>query len=511
MADNTKSEPGAVPRRSFRGPLFVLAIGAVAVAVGVWRNQAPQPTPNKTAETPTSAEISPNLGAAAMEAASDPASRPIPTLDTDGLDPLVVEALESYLKTALADPSDATARGRLGIFYEAQRHRALAMQCYADATALDPSNLRWKYHWAVVAKNIGETDAAEIALKEVVAAEPDYGAAHEHLGIIALERQAYNEATTRFERVMELHPKHPPAYLGLARIALARGEFQEALGQLTRALPLAPSYAVTRHLLAQAYRGLGQLEKAQREAARAGKSRWFSVPDPWREDIIKAAVTGPELFHFASALASAGRIPEAVDILEDLFARGARYTALLALLQKLHLSRGDYEGAKKVGLGALSAGLDDHAIRSRLALTFLSLDDPYAALDHAKQAVRLGPDAADAHDSLGRAQQKLGRLHEALGSFGEAARLEPWSAGHQAALGRVHRSIGNLEQAAEAWEKALALRPGGGFMLLNLGIVYEQLGRRDDALKVLLQARELRPNSKRIERTLDRVRASRNG
>ena len=49
-------------------------------------------------------------------------------------------------------------------------------------------------------------------------------------------------------------------------------------------------------------------------------------------------------------------------------------------------------------------------------------------MEHYREALRLEPDSAEAHNGLGVALASLGRLDEAVGHFEQALRLDPANA-----------------------------------------------------------------------------------
>jgi len=114
---------------------------------------------------------------------------------------------------------------------------------------------------------------------------------------------------------------------------------------------------------------------------------------------------------------------------------------------------------------------------------------------HAREAIRLNPAEADAHNTLGIALQRLGRLDEAAAAYAEAIRRRPGRATAHNNLGTVRQTQGRLEEAAAEYAVALRLEPRYGGAHRNLGLVLGALGRDEEALAHLREAVRLDPGS----------------
>ena len=132
------------------------------------------------------------------------------------------------------------------------------------------------------------------------------------------------------------------------------------------------------------------------------------------------------------------------------------------------------------GASDLKENVDDFAIGVlalvRFAITFLPLlVDPGMgqvgdlgdegkldeALESFQNAVRLRPNFAEAHNSLGNILRRKGRLDEAVASLHEALRLKPNFAEAHNNLGNALQKKGLLDGAVASYEQALRLRREG--------------------------------------------------
>ena len=117
-------------------------------------------------------------------------------------------------------------------------------------------------------------------------------------------------------------------------------------------------------------------------------------------------------------------------------------------------------------------------------LAVLELDGSAAELEdaiaHVTEALRINPRAAEAHNSLGYALQRKGRL-EAAAQYAAAIRLQPGLAEAHNNLGTVRQAEGRRDEAAANYANALRLKPRYGEAHRNLGLLLLSFGRIDEA------------------------------
>ena len=112
---------------------------------------------------------------------------------------------------------------------------------------------------------------------------------------------------------------------------------------------------------------------------------------------------------------------------------------------------------------------------SFLALAAVSWEhEPQTAVDAAREAIRLDPHDANAHNRLGLALSELGRRRDARAAYDEALRLDP-----QHALARNNRAVLDLRwrpaRATRGIVAALRSAPQEAVLRGNLDVVGEQL------------------------------------
>ena len=127
-------------------------------------------------------------------------------------------------------------------------------------------------------------------------------------------------------------------------------------------------------------------------------------------------------------------------------------------------------------------------------------DRPAEALAHLDEAVRLEPDAAEAHNDRGTALQRLDRVDEAVSEYREAVRLVPTFASARTnlanallVLGQRLQESGRHGEAIGYYETALSLGSSSAEVHNNLGVALRETGHIDQALVHFADAVRLNP------------------
>jgi len=126
-----------------------------------------------------------------------------------------------------------------------------------------------------------------------------------------------------------------------------------------------------------------------------------------------------------SALASAGRIPEAIAQYED----------------AIHLKPDYLDAHYNLGDALATAGLVPGAIAEY------------------EEVLRLDPDDDEAHSDLGNALMRVGRPRDAVVQYEQGLRLNPESAEIRYNLGYSLATVGRTTEAVARYEEALRLKP----------------------------------------------------
>ena len=230
------------------------------------------------------------------ETAAPPAEAEIPHPDLTELEPPLAREIEARrvdLDALLVDQEasaadQAQALGNLGRLYQAHRLLEAALVCYERAHALAPDSFDWAYYLGVLAAGSGDVEAAATAFRHALELRGDDGPALIRLADLELEQGRVGEAELLYVRAAVVDDSAAVAY-GLGRVAEERGEYTQAIEQFQRALTLQPGASVVHYNLGQAYRELGELDRAEEALARSGPSR-VAMADPLMHELTTLAI-----------------------------------------------------------------------------------------------------------------------------------------------------------------------------------------------------------------------------
>ncbi len=109
------------------------------------------------------------------------------------------------------------------------------------------------------------------------------------------------------------------------------------------------------------------------------------------------------------------------------------------------------------------------------------------------QALRLRPDAPDAHYGLATLSFMTNDLTNAVHHFREVTRLDPLRAGAYINLGAVYNLLDRVDEAIAALQRGIQLDTHRGEGYYNLGLVYKRKGQPQLALQAYREAVHVNP------------------
>jgi Flp pilus assembly protein TadD len=157
---------------------------------------------------------------------------------------------------------------------------------------------------------------------------------------------------------------------------------------------------------------------------------------------------------------------------------------------------------------ALRINPDDADTHSSLGLALLQLGRTQEAIPHLERALRINPDDADAHNSLALALLQLGRSQEAIPHLEHALRIDPDYTDAHVNLGNALFQEGRVSEAFSHYQQALRLNPNSPLAHDNLGVTFEKLGRVPEAIEQYQQALKLNPDLTAAREAIERLQAS---
>jgi len=120
-------------------------------------------------------------------------------------------------------------------------HEARAL--FADLAQQEPKDAELFVLLAIASLKLREVRAAELYLRQALAAAPNHAEARTLLGWIELEvRRDYDGAVAEYAKVVELRPEAAEAYNNLGVALRKKGELEKAVTSFDRALALRVDY-----------------------------------------------------------------------------------------------------------------------------------------------------------------------------------------------------------------------------------------------------------------------------
>ena len=292
------------------------------------------------------------------------------------------------------------AYGAYGMVLHAAEYFDAAETAYLNAQMLAPTEIKWPYYLAGVYKGRGDTSKAEASYRRVLELRPDDLATLIWLGRLYLDQGRADVAEPLFSKAAGEAPRTVAALAGLGRVALAKRDYGRAAKHFEDALAVDPEAESLNTQLAAAYRGLGQLDKAE-PLLRHWRNRDSFVPDPLGQELDLLLESG------LSYELRGVRAFEARDwkTAEAFFRKG------------LTLSRDNTPLTR--------------SLHHKLGTALVLMGEVSSAVEQFDEVTRLAPEdgvdesAAKAHYSLGIVLEEKGRRADALQHLAAAVKYQP--------------------------------------------------------------------------------------
>jgi tetratricopeptide (TPR) repeat protein len=296
----------------------------------------------------------------------------------------------SSLRSSVADSGATpvelgTAYGEMGKLLMAATFFDAAESCYLNAQELAPTDRRWPYYLGHLYKVKGPLEKSAAAFERALQLQPDDVATLVWLGDAYLAQGRAEAAAGLFAKAVALQPDSAAALFGAGRTALSRKDSARAVKDLEEAVKLEPQATAIHYHLGMAYRGLGNLEKAQAHLEQRGDLETRPVDPLMRE--VDGLLQSAEAYNV----------------------RGGR-----------ELDAQHWAAAAEYFRKGLELAPGDPSLRHRLGTALFQLGDPAGAEEQFREVIRRSPEFAKAHFSLGVILAAAGRDQEAIESLSNA-------------------------------------------------------------------------------------------
>jgi protein O-GlcNAc transferase len=369
---------------------------------------------------------------------------------------------------------------RLGGFAVCASQRSGASDTITFAMTLCPIEFRWSSGVALcIGLSLAVAGFAQEPSASLKQADADYRA-----GVAALGHNDLTTALADFEKVVRLAPSAEEGHSALGAVLVRLQRTSEGIRELDKALAMKPSDGNAQTNLALAYQQSGHAAKALPLFAKLeATARAEKHP-------LAPSILAP----YARALATEGRVPEAIAKMKEAVAGDPHNTELQDELGSLYAQHQDWTKAEQAFSAALNASPDFAMAHLHLGLTRKAEQQP-GAMEELASAYRLAPENALIALQYGQALAAAGDDAQAIPILQNATKLDPASTAAAYQLGLALQRANRLDEAIQLLQKTAAAEPQNAEVLTNLGMALCQVQNAKDAVPILQRAVRLTPEN----------------
>jgi tetratricopeptide (TPR) repeat protein len=396
------------------------------------------------------AALSATLG---LQAQSAP---PLPEVRAETFDTHARGQVREVYETAIQNPRDPNANGRLGMLLYAYEQFEMAESCFERARLFASQDRRWAYYLGRAQASLGRHARAAASFREALKLNPAYLPAQLKLAESLFESGEMEESRKIYEAISS-DPSGAAAWYGLGRIHAKRRELEAAIAAFKKACELYPEFGAAHFALARAYRDLQDRARAQEHMASYTRNKlaWPPLPDPLLEAIHELK-TGPYArLRRGIYLAEQGDLEGAVAEHEQALETDPRLAQAHIHLIRLYGRLGRQEKAEEHYRACVA--IDPNLIDSHYNFGVLKTEQKkYAEASEAfRRVLDLNPSHAEAHNNLGALLLLEGRTDEAARHFSAAVESKPNYRLARFNLGKILVNQGKFEEAISQFRQTL--------------------------------------------------------
>jgi tetratricopeptide (TPR) repeat protein len=257
---------------------------------------------------------------------------------------------------------------------------------------------------------------------------------------------------------------------GLGRVALAKQEYARAISTLEQALSIDPKAAVIHYPLAMAYRGMGDVQKAEAhlQVRSPGEIR---PPDPLMIE-LDALIESAVAYEVRGAAA---------------------------------LDEGQWDAAAEAFRKGIALAPDEPSLRHKLGTALAMKGDAQGAAEQFEEVARRWPKFAKAQYSLGVILAASGRQREAIDHLSAAVKADPTYSEARLQLAEGLRLSGRLGESLSQYQETIRLNPRLAEARLGYGMALAGLQRFDEARTAFSDGAKIYPDRREFADALARL------
>lgn len=182
------------------------------------------------------------------------------------------KAVDCFETVLDSDNDDSNTYFNIGICYFKQEKFDSAKYYFERTVELNPEDLYAHFYLGNIFKGAGEIDLARAEFEKVLQISPDYSWAYYNLAVLDFEEGDTFCALQNLKQTVNYNPKDIEAYKIWARVLMKDKRFPQAIEILDTALKKCGENGDFYFLLGEAYKKIGDLEKAKDSLSAALKN-----------------------------------------------------------------------------------------------------------------------------------------------------------------------------------------------------------------------------------------------
>lgn len=432
----------------------------------------------------------------------------------------IVKAIQEYNAVHRLDPSDQEVTIWLARLYRLHNEPEKAEGVLRDLLKDDPENDAAVEQLTQLLLDQNKAEEAISLLNGMIERSPS-ATLYDHLGDAYTQTHDFVRAEAAYRKAVDLDPSELSHIRGLAQTLLSEEKYTESLAVYQKLSDMLPDDADTYLRIAQIYRELHQLDKAE-------------------ENLVKARQYAPGslevMYNEAMIYESQGRFEDAIRVLSDavtgvkaqskvlpsrrrslsilyqqlgmLYKDTQNYQAAIYTFQELsrlgdeedrrsrllimdtYRQARDLPKALQSGKEAIAKYPDDSSIRSSLAMMLGEAQQPDEAIKLIQAGLKGGSGDRETYLSYAQIYERSHRFAEAETAARKAESLAVQPADNELAwliLGAIFERQKQYEKAEEEFKKVIDVNPKNAMVLNYYGYMLADRGIRLDEARDLIQ------------------------